>query len=85
MNMHLLPEKHVRMNETLLGLGALVLESLIIPMSLDGVWEHIKFLRQKKKIIPQKTSFEELVLAVNFLYAVRTIDFNEEGKLKRCV
>lgn len=84
MNPQLLPEKHIRLNETVLGLGACALMNLDSPKSLDALWEDIRELRKKKKIIPQKTSFEDLVLAVDFLYAMRAITSTDEGELMRC-
>ncbi len=79
-----MPEKHVRLNETILGLGACALLCLDAPKSLDSLWDDIRELRRKKKIIPQKTGFEDLVLAVDFLFAMRAIEKTQDGGLMRC-
>ena len=81
----LLPEKHVRLNETILGLGALVLGQLSEAKTLDELWEGLKELRTRKKTIPERIGFEDLILTVDFLFALRMIDLSEEGDLSRCV
>jgi len=82
--LQLLPEKHVRLNETFLGLGACVLESLQSAKTLDTLWEDIREIKNKKKTLPPKVSFEDLVMAVDFLFAIKAVKKNEDGSVLRC-
>jgi hypothetical protein len=83
MNLPLLPQKHARLNETILGIGAITLNELTTPQTVDEVWDKLKTLKSKK-MLPDRVSFEDLVLTLDFLYALRTITLNEEGALSRC-
>jgi hypothetical protein len=80
----LMPDKHIRFAESLIGLGSFVLESLDRPRSIDELW--VIFGRQRKNgqyYAPH--SFENLVLAVDVLYAIGAVTENEQtGVLSRC-
>jgi hypothetical protein len=80
----LFPEKHARLNETLLGLGAIVLLQLRTPQSVDDVWEAIKDLRTRKKSIPERISFDDVILAIDLLFALQAVKVNEQGEVERC-
>lgn len=84
MNSELMPRKHIRLNETVLGLGAVVLSVLEQPLTLDEMWALVRDVRKKKRTIPEKTSFEDLVLAVDFLFALGAIQPVESGKFVVC-
>jgi hypothetical protein len=83
MNITLLPEKHVRTSECLLGLGALVLASIATaPKSLDTLWDDLKQLAPVKRRVHGSMTFDSLVLAVDFLFAVGAVRLNDEGLLE---
>lgn len=82
--MDLLPSKHVHLNETLIGLGAVVLNELRAAKTPDDLWEAIKELKRRRKFVPEKISFEDLILVIDCLYALQTIRANEKGELIRC-
>ena len=50
----LMPDKHVKFSESLIGLGSFVLESLDEPMSIDALWKSFKQARteQNRNIHP---------------------------------
>jgi hypothetical protein len=79
------PAKHVRLNETIIGLGAVVLEQLKRPKTVDGLWNSIRELKQHKKSIPGKVTLEDIIVTADFLYALGAVSINEEGLLSRCV
>ncbi len=80
----LLPDKHVRFAESLLGLGAFVLERLEKPKSLDLVWQELGNAAETERM-PATHSFEKLVLAVYTLYAIGAVRLDDEGRLAKCV
>lgn len=79
----LLPEKHIRISESILGLGGFVLSSLDHPKTVDTVWEELQKARSLGEF-PSYHSFENLVLAVDFLFAIGTVITLQNGKLTKC-
>lgn len=77
----LLPSKHIRFSESLLGLGAVLLKILKKPMTIDQLWLQFSKLNNTSKL-PAYHSFDNVVLAINFLFAIGTVSCNEEGLLK---
>ena len=80
----ILPDKHIRFSESLLGLGALVLESLDTPISIDALWNELHS-QMERGVFPAKHSFDNLVLTVDILFAVGAIRLDRNGRLVRCV
>jgi len=78
-----LPDKHIRFAESLLGLGALVLETLDAPKSIDAVWKEVHS-RMQCGAFPAAHTFDNLVLSVDVLFAVRAVALNRDGRLVRC-
>jgi hypothetical protein len=81
----ILPEKHVRISESLLGIGALVLE--IIKggsRNIDSIWSS---LRQKESIrekVNGTVTFDSLILSIDGLFAMGFVELDEEGRLRLC-
>jgi len=83
MSIMLLPEKHVRTSESLLGLGALALSSLATePKNLDTLWCDLKECDPVKRRIHGSVTLDSLVLAVDFLFVVGAVQLNHEGLLE---
>ncbi len=80
----LMPDKHIKFSESLLGLGSFVLESLSHPQTIDELWE--KFCKARKNgLFPAHHSFENLVLAVDTLYAIGAVtEIDLSGVLQLC-
>jgi len=78
----MLPEKHVWLNETLLGVGALLLVELKESKTVDQIWSELKSSR--RKLVPERLEFDDLVLTIDFLFALGTVKLTPEGKLCRC-
>lgn len=78
-----LPDKHIRFSESLLGLGALVLESLDVPKGIDALWDELHSQMGGNEF-PAKHSFDNLVLTVDILFAIRAITLHRNGRLVRC-
>lgn len=80
----LMPDKHIRFAESLLGLGSFVLESLDQPRTIDELWALFGRHRISGKYLAPH-SFENLVLAVDALYAIGAVAEDESsGVLSRC-
>lgn len=77
------PHKHVRLSESLLGLGSFVLETLDAPKTIDTVWKDYSEVNDTARF-PAYHTFEHVVLTVVFLYSIGAIEEDELGKLSRC-
>jgi hypothetical protein len=79
----LLPQKHIKLAESLLGLGSFVLQSLQRPKHLDGIWKEFQEAYESK-VYPAYHSFENLILATDFLFAIDAVKLLPDGKLTLC-
>lgn len=66
----ILPTKHVSLDNSLLGAGAVVLSLLSEPMTTTGIWERVKHA-------PEIGTYSRFVLTLDFLYAMGAIDMAE--------
>ena len=78
----LIPTKHLRISESIVGLGSFVLESLSKPKSIDDLWKEFQQAYIDKKY-PSYHSYEELVLAIVFLYSIGVIFETDSDKLTK--
>lgn len=77
----LLPDKHISFAESLLGFGAFVLESVARqPITIDNLWRNFQ---SDAASYPAFQSFDNLVLAVDALFALGLIQMNDAGELHR--
>ena len=71
----ILPTKHLEVDRSLLAVGANLLESLRSPRTVTSLWEELRRCGQN-------INFERFALALAFLYAIGSIEFQED-RLKR--
>ena len=71
----LLPDKHVPTSRSLVGIGALILESLDVSLTVSGLWDQVKNKQQVG-------SYRNFILALDYLYAIGALDY-EHGVLVR--
>lgn len=79
----LLPDKHIRLSESILGLAGLVVANLRRPSTFDGLWKRITQLLDTPDW-PAAHGVENFVLALTFLFSIGAIDVSREGELSRC-
>ena len=80
----LLPDKHIRLSESLLGLGAFILTLVDEPQSVDAIWAHLQTARNTEQL-PAYHSFDNVVVTISFLYSIGAIAEKNDGGLARCV
>lgn len=68
----ILPDKHISFAESLIGLGTFILNSLATPKTIDMIW--LEFTKVRGNEYPAFHSFDNLVLSINLLYALKMID-----------
>ena len=79
----LLPDKHIRMSESLLGLGSFLIGTLYQPRTVDEIW----FIYRKARELgdfPAHHTFENVVLALDVLFSINAIKLDNDGLIKKC-
>ena len=71
----ILPSKHVTISSSLLGLGALALDLMDQPITVDQLWH--RFSTEHRNI-----PFERFVVTLTFLYAIKLLEM-DDGLLRR--
>lgn len=79
----LFPDKHIRLAESLIGLGSFVLDTLKTPKTVDDLWAEYQKINNTDRF-PAYHTFENMILTVDFLFSIGAVDENPEGKLFRC-
>jgi len=79
----ILPDKHITISQSLLGLGGYILTVLDSPQTIDELWQQLEKTLGSSKF-PTKHTFENMIMALNFLYMIRAIDYTPEGKIEIC-
>lgn len=76
----ILPKKQLSLNESILGFGAFLLDHIISPISVDDLWECYKDSYENKRY-PVKFSFDQFIMALDYLFIIGAIKENEGGLL----
>jgi hypothetical protein len=71
----ILPTKHLRTEQSLLGVGALLLARLRRPKTVSALWEAVK-------TEPSVGSYPRFILALDLLYSLEAIELRK-GSLTR--
>jgi hypothetical protein len=80
----LLPDKHITLAESILGLGAFIIGELLErPHSLDRLYEKVAEASEGPEL-PAYHDFDSLLLAILFLYSMEAIELNRNGNLQLC-
>jgi hypothetical protein len=75
----LLPHKHIRFCESLIGLAGYIRQLLNKPLTIDEVYT---ILNSSESVWLYKPSFEQVVSAVVILFAIGQISETDNNKLK---
>lgn len=79
----LLPDKHLRISESILGLAALVLSRLKKPIAFDKLMTRLA-KEFDTPSWPARHSAESVSLALCLLYSIGKIDVATDGTIVRC-
>lgn len=79
----ILPGKHIRFSESLMGLGGILLSFLKTPSTIDELWLQYSKINDSKKF-PAYHDFDNIVLALDYLFIIGAVDLNFEGKIFIC-
>jgi len=76
----LLPEKHIKISESLWGLGGILLKLLQKPKTFDELFNDYQKINDSKSF-PATHSINDFILALDLLYLIGAIIKNEKGEL----
>jgi len=79
----LLPDKHISLAESVVGLGAFLLSELSRPRSVDRLHERVSAACESQEL-PAYHNFDSVVLAIIFLYTIGAVEITESGAIRRC-
>ncbi|MGL4421214.1 MAG: ABC-three component system middle component 6 [Gemmataceae bacterium] len=79
----LLPDKHVRLAESLIGLASLVLTTLDRPLTFNRLMGQLA-PQFETSTWPAFHTAETVSLALCFLHAIGAVDVTDDGDLVRC-
>lgn len=71
----ILPTKHLREEDTLLGVGAVILRSLTFPRTTNQLWHRLR-------TDPSVATYERFLLALVLLYVLGAIHFSD-GSIRK--
>ena len=80
----LLPNKHISLAESLVGLGGFLLGQLDRPVSIDGLHKRV-IGAEIIGVFPAYHDFDAVLLAVLFLHAIGAVELTADGDVRRCV
>jgi hypothetical protein len=66
----ILPTKHISAQNSILGVGAVILKHLNYPQTLSALWEHVRDL-------PEIKVYWRFILGLDLLYAIGVIDLSD--------
>ncbi|MFZ2025771.1 MAG: ABC-three component system middle component 6 [Microgenomates group bacterium] len=73
----ILPKKHVKLAESSIGLGAIILSCLSEPKAVDELWKDYQKLYVSGEF-PAYHSFDNFTLTLDFLFMLGTIKLNND-------
>lgn len=79
----LLPEKHIKLSESLFALGAFVLSCLNKPKNVDKIWQEMK-QKNYTSLLPANHSYDNFLLSIDYLFTIGAVDMDTEGNIYLC-
>lgn len=76
----LFPSKHLKLSQSIWAVGGIVLGILTKPKDTETVWREFCDINDGPEL-PYKHSFDNFLLALNFLFSIDTIDIDDTGAL----
>lgn len=76
----ILPKKQLSLGESLFGFGAFLLEKMNSPITVEDLWSYYKDSYDEKRY-PVKFSFDQFVMALDYLFLIGAIKEDERGLL----
>lgn len=79
----ILPKKHIRLSESILGLSSVILSLIHRPITFDELWASFQKLNNTVDL-PVHHDLDNFMLGLTFLYSIGAIKEGERGKILLC-
>ncbi|MEW4275376.1 ABC-three component system middle component 6 [Priestia megaterium] len=79
----ILPRKHIKLSESILGLSAVILSLIDKPISFDDLWNDFQVINNTKEL-PAFHDLDNFTLGLTFLFAIGAIKEGERGYIELC-
>jgi hypothetical protein len=79
----LLPNKHITLAQSIIGLGSFALGALEKPKTVDTLWNEFQEVNNTARF-PAYHTFENMMLAIDFLFTIGVIAEDQNGKIIKC-
>lgn len=76
----ILPKKQMSLSESIFGFGAFLLKKIKSPISVDDLWNYYKESYNNKQY-SVKFSFDQFIVALDYLYMIGAIKETKNGVL----
>jgi hypothetical protein len=76
----ILPAKHIKLSDSLFGLGGYLLKLLSKPKTIDELW--IEFNKvNDTEYFPSYHSFDNFILCIDYMFMINLLRINKAGVL----
>lgn len=79
----ILPQKHIKVSESIFGLGSIIIELINKPKTFDNLWNDFQKVNNTKKL-PSLHSLDNFIMALTFLFIIGAIQEGEKGVIELC-
>ena len=80
----ILPEKHIKFSESIIGLGAILIGLLKKDKTIEDLWLDFEKINNTE-FLPAYHSYDNFILCIDLLFIIGAIDVNNNGRLFRCI
>jgi len=78
----LMPQKHINLSESLIGIGAFILKVINNKRkTIDEIIKDIENLINNRNNKKMYTNIDNIILSIDYLYSIGTIDIDEKGRI----
>ena len=79
----ILPQKHIKISESIFGLGAFIIGQINKPKSFDELWADFQKVNNTEDF-PSYHDLDNFSLALTFLFIIGAIQEGDRGKIELC-
>lgn len=79
----ILPQKHIKVSESIFGLGSIIIGLINKPISFDELWNDFQKINNIENL-SSLHSLDNFVLALTFLFIIGAIQEGERGGIELC-
>lgn len=79
----ILPQKHIRLSESIFGLSSVILSLIHKPISFDELWSNFQKINNTGEL-PVHHDLDNFILGLTFLFTIGAIEEGARGKIQLC-